>query len=80
MKKESFYTALSLCYDLYGVELDEDLFETWGIVAYNKIGNHDYYLHRMIVHPIADKNGGWYIDKPCDIDEIELITLPYEDA
>lgn len=78
--KENFYSALALANDLYGVELDEDQFETWGMVGWNKIGNKDYILKHFIGHPEPQKDGGWAICKPCDLNQIEAITLPYEDA
>ena len=33
-KKYPFYTALSQAYELYGVELDEDTFETYAMSAW----------------------------------------------
>ena len=81
MKKEPFYSALSLCDDLYGVELDEDQFETWGIIAYNKIGNKDCRLKRTVLKLDKGEDGCyWYADKPCDLEYIEAITLPFEDV
>lgn len=79
--KENFYTALPLVTDLYGIEMDEDQFETLGMIAWNKIGNKDYELNIATLHPIPSEDGhGWYVDKPCDLDRIEAITLPFEDC
>jgi len=80
MKKEPFYSVMPLLSDLYGIEIDEDQFETLGMVAWNKIGNKEVCLRRVRLRPIAMPEGGSYIDKLCDIDEIEAITLPYEDC
>ena len=43
MEKYKFYSALSHCYETYGVELDEDQFETYAMSAWRKIGNKDYF-------------------------------------
>ena len=80
MAKEKLYSALSLLYDLHGVEMDEDTFETFALAAYNMIGNHDYRIYRIVAHPEKDPEGGWFIYKPCNMDEIEAITLSYESA
>lgn len=74
------YTALTQLDELYGVQLDEDTFETYAMSAYNKIGNKDYKMYRLKAHPEADPDGGWFIDKPCNLDEIEAITLNFESA
>lgn len=80
MTKYPLYTALSQLYELYGIELDEDTFETYALSAYNKIGNKDYRLHRIKAHPKCDPAGGWFIEKPCDMSSIEAITLNFESA
>ena len=80
MKKYPFYTALSQAYELYGIELDEDTFETYAMSAWNKIGNRDYKMYLMHAHPECDPEGGWYVCLPCNCDTIEAVTLPCEDA
>lgn len=80
MKKYPMYTALSQLNEFYGIELSEDTFETYALSAYNKIGNKDYRLYRTKLYPKADPDGGWYVDKPCNMDSIEAITLDYESA
>lgn len=80
MNKENFYTAMGLAEELYGAELTEDQFETFGLIAYNKIGNKNMILKHYYASAVPDQNGGFYIEKPCDMDLIEAITLPYEDA
>lgn len=77
---KNFYTAISLLRELYGVELDEDQFETYGLTAWNKIGNKQTRRYRVRLCPICDPAGGWYIQKPCNLDEIEAITINPEDA
>ena len=80
MKKYPFYTALSQLSEMFGVELDDDTFETYGLSAYNKIGNKDYRMYRTRLYPQADPDGGWYVEKPCNLDSIEAITLDFESA
>lgn len=80
MNKYNFQTAASQCLELYGVELDEDTFETYAISAWDKIGNHEYKLYLLKATPEHDPSGGWYVCKPCNLDAIEAITLPFEDA
>lgn len=80
MKKYPFYSALSHCYEMYGVELDEDQFETYAMSAWFKIGNKDYKIYKTRMHPIEDPDGGWYVCMPCNLSSIEAITLDFEDA
>lgn len=80
MKKYPFYSALPHCYEMYGVELDEDQFETYAMSAWHKIGNKDYKMYLMHAHPECDPEGGWYVCLPCNCDSVEAITLPFEDA
>lgn len=75
-----FYTALSHANEMYGLELDPDTFETYGMSAWHKIGNKDIRPKVLKAEPICDGEGGWYICKPCNMDEIEAITLNIEDA
>lgn len=75
-----FYTAISLLQDMYGIELDEDLFETYALTAWNKIGNKQTRLYRTKLYPTCSPEGGSYVAKPCNLDRIEAITLGYEDA
>jgi len=80
MNKMPMYTALTQLDEFYGVQLDEDTFETYALSAYNKIGNKDYKMYRLKAIPEADPDGGWFICKPCNMDEIEAITLNFESA
>lgn len=79
MEKLPFYTALTLANDLFGVELTEDQFETWGVIAYKKIGNRDSILKKVTL-PVIHDNQQWYVQKPCDLSAIEMITICMEDA
>ena len=75
----NFYTAYSHLYDVYGVEVNEDLFETLGMIAWNKIGNRQSRIYNIQLKPEADQYGGWYIELPCNVDSIEAVTACYED-
>lgn len=80
MQKEPLYSVLPLLDELYGIEMDEDQFETLAMIAYKKIGNKDFKIKITRAFPQPDPCGGWYVCKPCDVDLIEAITLPFEDA
>ena len=80
MKKYPFYTAFTQANELYGLTLETDTFETYGMSAYNKIGNKDYRMYKVRLTPKADSQGGWYIEKPCNFASVEAITLDYESA
>ena len=79
MQKYPFYSALSLTSDLFGVEMSENQFETWGIVAYQKIGNKESLLKKVTL-PVQKDNGKFYVTKPCDFSAVEMITISMEDA
>ncbi len=80
MTKYPFYTALTQLKDFYGIDLDEDTFETYAMSAYNKIGNKDYKMYHFKAIPEPDCDGGWYVEKPCNLSSIEAITLNFEAA
>lgn len=80
MKKYPLYTALTQAYELHGLEISDDTFETYALSAYNKIGNKDYRLYKVRLHPVADASGGWYIEVPCNFSSVEAITLDFESA
>lgn len=80
MKKYPFYAALEQARDMYGLELDEDLFETYGMSAWYKIGNKDCRIYVTKIYPEPDPEGGWSVYKPCNLDAIEAITTNYESA
>lgn len=75
----NFYTAYSHLYDVYGVELNEDTFETLGMFAWNKIGNKQSRIYQIQLVPEVDAYSGWYISLPCNVDTVEAVTANYED-
>lgn len=79
MKKYNFYSALALANDLYGVDLDEDTFETIGMVAFNKIGNKDTRMYHTVLK-VQKGPEGWYVYKPCNLIYIEAVTTKFLDV
>lgn len=78
MKKYPLLTVISELEEQFGIELDEDTVVNYALSAYRKIGNNDYQLKVMRAHPTKVKNEGWAITKPCDMEQIEAITLDFE--
>ena len=79
MRNYSFNTAYTQARELYGLELDPDVFESMGLVAWDRIGNKDFRLYRYSTQPTEDYLGFWYVDLPCNCDIIESVTTNYED-
>jgi len=48
--------------------------------AWHKIGNRDYKMYKLCAIPEPDCEGRWFVKMPCNLDLIEAITLPFEDA
>lgn len=80
MTKYKFQAALEHAKDMYGVDIDEELYDTFGFSAWNKIGNKDYRTYLTKIYPECDSEGGWSVYKPCNLDAIEAITLNFESA
>lgn len=81
VKTYPFYTAYSQLNDIYGLEIPEDLFEVMGLTAWERIGNKQYRMYRIRLHPERCDDGlGWYVKVPCNCDIIESITADFEDA
>ncbi len=74
-----FYTAYSHLYDVYGIEINEDMFETLGMIAWNKIGNKQSRIYQVQLIPEVDSYSGWTVSLPCNVDTIEAVTANYED-
>jgi hypothetical protein len=79
MAQYSFQTAFTQARELYGVDIAPDELETIGIIAWDKIGNKPYRLYKYQVVPSLDALGQYYVDLPCNCDQIEAITTNYED-
>lgn len=74
-----FKTAYTQARELYGLELNPDEFESIGLTAWSRIGNKKCKVYKYQVVPTLSVLNEWYIDLPCNVDEIEAITANYED-
>lgn len=79
MKTYPFNTAYTQARELYGLELNSDEFESIGLIGWSKIGNKVCKLYKYQVLPDDSINGEYYVDLPCNVDEIEAVTADYED-
>ena len=79
MKTYPFNTAYTQARELYGLELNPDEFESIGLIGWSKIGNKVCKLYKYQVLPDDSINGEYYVDLPCNVDEIEAVTADYED-
>ena len=79
MKKYPFKTAYTQIRELYGITLFPDEFESIGLIAWDKIGNKEIRLYKFQITPSQTAAGDWYVDLPCNLDEIEAVTADYED-
>lgn len=77
MNTNDFHYAMSLCQTLYGIELQEDMFEEIGLVAWGLIGNKRTKIYRYSTCMNACSNNT--IELPCNCDYIESITTSWED-
>lgn len=64
-----FYTALTHVNDFYGISLDDDDFENYGLHAWDKIGNKYTSLHKFC-SPTVNKE----LMLPCNSGIVELVT------
>lgn len=79
MREYSFNTAYTQARELYGLELDPDVFESIGLIAWDRIGNKDYRLYKYTTSPEQDELGYWHVTVPCNCDIIEAVVTNYED-
>lgn len=79
MNQYPFKTAYTQARELYALELNPDEFESMGITAWDRIGNRQYKLYLYKIEPSQDELENWYIDLPCNVDQIEAVTADYED-
>lgn len=79
MRNYPFNTAYTQTRELYGIELRPDEFESIGLIAWNQIGNKEYKLYQYEVVPTKDSLNQFYVDLPCNVDEIIGVTTNYED-
>lgn len=77
--KFPFNSVYTHALDLFGVEIDPNIFEEVAITAWDKIGNRQYGLYKLSETPIQVDKNTWSIQLPCNADEIEAVTASYED-
>lgn len=73
---EDFYSAYTQANLLYGLEMSPEDFEEIGLIAWNRIGNKQTRLYRYSIDVDCSTKA---VTLPCNCDEIEAVTLPYED-
>lgn len=74
-----FYTAYTHLMDVYGIDMPEDLFETYALIAWHYIGNKDCRYYKTKIYPKPNGEGQWEAKIPCNATVIESITTNYED-
>lgn len=72
----SFYYAMTLMDTLYGITMQEDVFEETALVAWNLIGNKRYRLYK---YSTCSNDCTTEVQLPCNCDFIESVTTGYED-
>lgn len=76
MTTNSFYYALTLVDQLFGIEVQEDDFEEIGLIAWQQIGNKRSKLYHYTACLENCQNS---IQLPCNVDTIEAVTTNFED-
>lgn len=71
-----FYYAMTLMDTLYGITMQEDVFEETALVAWNLIGNKRYRLYK---YSTCSNDCTTEVQLPCNCDFIESVTTGYED-
>ena len=74
-----FYTAYSHLLETYGLEIDEDLFETYAMSAWKYIGNLHTRFYKTKIFPRPTNDGSFSARIPCNAQIIESITTNNED-
>lgn len=72
----NFYSALAQANLLYDIELSEDDFAEYGLIAWELIGNKNVQLYRYRAKINCEDLS---IDLPCNCDIIEAVTYDWED-
>ena len=75
MEKNNFHYVAVLLDMLYGLELEDDVLEELGLIAWNLIGNKDtkLYKYSVCIGPVNS------IKLPCNATSVEAVTIPTED-
>ena len=74
-----FQTAYTQAYELYGVEMDPNDFESIGMIAWGRIGNKQNALYRFAACPEQLNHHEWSIELSCNAHILESVTSNFED-
>ena len=72
-----FGYAMFLANSLYGLNMDSDIFEELGLIAFNQIGNKRTRLYKTCLPVECGSN---QVQLPCNCDMIEAVTYGFEDS
>lgn len=72
----NFYYAYNLLETLYGVSMEEDIFEETALVAWNQIGNKRCKIYRQ---HICNTTCSKQVELPCNCDILDAVTASWED-
>jgi len=68
MEQRKFYEAKSHLFEFYGIDMDDDTFETYALHAWDKINNKSYRLYTFSGRVKNNK-----LELPCNVDIIESV-------
>lgn len=68
MDQRNFYEAKSHLFEFYGIDMDDDQFETIGLHAWDKINNKTYRFYKFSGYIHDGK-----LELPCNADSIEYV-------
>lgn len=75
MKLHNFNSVYSMASIVYGITVDPTNFEDVALLGWELIGNRHTRLHKYITGTVNKR-----IQMPCNLVEIESVTIPYMDA
>jgi hypothetical protein len=75
MKLHNFNSVYSMASIVYGITVDPTNFEDVAMLGWELIGNRHTKLYRYVTNTINKR-----IKLPCNLVEIESITIPHMDA
>lgn len=75
MELYNFNSVYSLAYDKYGVEVDPNDYEDIAIIAWESINNKHTRLYRYVGDTVNQE-----LKLPCNVDVIESVHIPINDA
>lgn len=75
MKLNNFNSVYSMASIVYGIHVDPTNFEDIALLGWELIGNRHTKLHRYVTYTRNKR-----IELPCNLVEIESVSIPYMDA